>query len=175
MTALFYSYSNDGGVTWSANEQASPVWNSMIGFPNQAKIGDYYHMVSDNDGADLAWSATFNGGQDVYYTRLWRPDLIGVPEPAPRFELYPGTPNPFRSSTTLHFDVPSSGGHAKLEVYDVGGRRVTTLENRWLAGGAHAAQWDGTDAAGRSVGPGLYFSRLQIGGSSKTGRLLRMR
>jgi len=151
------------------------VWSSTVGWPNQAKIGDYYHMVSDNYGADLAWSATFNGGQDVYYTRIPRADLIAAGEPAPRFELYSGTPNPFRSSTTLRFDVPSSGGHARLEVYNVAGRRITTLENRWLAGGAHVARWDGTDATGRSVGPGLYFSRLQVDGASRTGRLLRLR
>ena len=72
MSALYYSYSLDGGVTWSGNEQASPVWNSRIGWPNQQKIGDYYHMVSDTNGADLAWSATFNGEQDVYYLRIPR-------------------------------------------------------------------------------------------------------
>jgi hypothetical protein len=174
MTALFYSYSDDGGVTWSANEQASPVWNSLVGFPNQAKIGDYYHMVSDDQGADLAWAATFNGGQDVYYMRIPRQEGVAVIEPARRFELYPGTPNPFRSSTTLRFDVPPSGGHAKLDVFDVSGRHVTTLENRWLDGGAHVARWDGTDALGRSVGPGVYLSRLQIEGSSRTRRLLRL-
>jgi len=27
-------------------------------------------MVSDRLGADLAWSATFNGGQDLYYLRI---------------------------------------------------------------------------------------------------------
>jgi hypothetical protein len=175
MTALFYSYSSDGGFTWSTNEQASPVWNSLVGFPNQAKIGDYYHMVSDNQGADLAWANTLNGGQDVYYLRIPRQDEVAVIEPVRGFELYPGTPNPFRASTTLRFDVPPSGGRAKLEVFDVAGRRITTLEDRWLAGGPHVAQWDGTDETGRSVGPGVYFGRLQIEGSSRTRRLLRLR
>src|SRR5262249_22338633 len=31
MSALYYSYSNNGGQTWFANEQASPAWNSTIG------------------------------------------------------------------------------------------------------------------------------------------------
>src|SRR4029079_16643023 len=116
MTALFYSYSEDGGVTWSTNEQASPVWHSMIGFPNQSKIGDYYHMVSDNQGADLAWAATFHGGEDVYYLRIPRQAPLAVTEPLRDFALHPARPNPFRSSTSLRFDLPPSGGHAKLEV-----------------------------------------------------------
>jgi hypothetical protein len=70
LSAIFYSYSTDGGNTWSANEQVSPVFDSWIGWPNQSKIGDYYHMWSDDDGASLAYSATFKGGQDVYYLRL---------------------------------------------------------------------------------------------------------
>ena len=33
----------------------------------QSKLGDYYDMKSDNGGADVAYAATFNGEQDVYY------------------------------------------------------------------------------------------------------------
>ncbi|NNE43918.1 MAG: hypothetical protein HKN12_06900 [Gemmatimonadetes bacterium] len=69
-SALFYSFSTDGGATWSVNEQLSPVWDSHVGLPQQNKIGDYYHMISDDVGAHLAWAATFNGEQDVYYLRI---------------------------------------------------------------------------------------------------------
>ena len=175
MTALFYSYSDDGGVTWTTNEQASPVWNSLLGFPNQAKIGDYYHMVSDNQGADLAWAATFNGGQDVYYLRIPRQGPVAVSEPQRRFAFHPGEPNPFHTFTTLRFDLPPSGGDVKLEVFDVGGRRISTLEERWLPGGSHTARWDGVDAAGGAVAPGVYLCRLEVDGSIQTRRLLRLK
>jgi len=67
---VYYSYSTDGGLTWSANVPLTPAWDSLIGWPQQNKIGDYYHMRSDNVGADLAYAATFNGEQDVYYLRI---------------------------------------------------------------------------------------------------------
>jgi len=67
---LHYSSSMDGGVTWTPNQQISPTFDSHLGWPNQNKIGDYYDMVSDDVGANLAWAATFNGEQDVYYTRI---------------------------------------------------------------------------------------------------------
>lgn len=70
VSALYYSFSTNGGVTWSPNQQLTAVWDSYIGWPSQNKIGDYYHMISDNVGADLAFSATFNGEQDVYYMRI---------------------------------------------------------------------------------------------------------
>ncbi len=67
---LYYAFSLDGGATFSPNRPLSPVWNSHLGWPNQDKIGDYYDMISDAFGAHLAWSATFNGEQDVYYLRI---------------------------------------------------------------------------------------------------------
>jgi len=70
LSELYYASSTDEGVTWSLNVAASPVFNSHVGWPNQNKIGDYYHMVSDNVGAHLAYSATFNNEQDVYYLRI---------------------------------------------------------------------------------------------------------
>jgi hypothetical protein len=95
MSELVYSFSSDGGVTWSPNRIISPVWDSSLGYPGEGddqdqKIGDYYHMVSDNTGANLAWAATFNGEQDVYFVRLNRTEF---PEPCPRAE-------------TATFDVP---------------------------------------------------------------------
>ena len=67
---LFYSFSVDAGANWSANIVISPIFDSHLGWPSQNKIGDYYHMVSDNSGANLAYAATFNGEQDVYFLRI---------------------------------------------------------------------------------------------------------
>lgn len=74
-SVLKYAYSLDEGVTWLGNTALTPAFNQTLGYPQQDKIGDYYDMVSDNAGADVAFSATFTGGQDVYFMR------ISVPEP----------------------------------------------------------------------------------------------
>jgi hypothetical protein len=68
---LMYAFSEDGGDSWSVPVSASPLFNSWRGWPRQNKMGDYYDMVSDDAGADLAYAATFNDEQDVYYLRLW--------------------------------------------------------------------------------------------------------
>ncbi len=77
MSELFYSFSTDSGDTWSPNIELSPVFNSWIGWPQQNKIGDYYDMISDDVGANLAWAATFNGEHDVYYLRIGDYDCNG--------------------------------------------------------------------------------------------------
>jgi len=67
---LYFSMSRDGGLTWTPNEALTPQFNHSLGYPNQNKLGDYYHMYSDNGYAYLAYAATFNGEQDVYFLRI---------------------------------------------------------------------------------------------------------
>src|SRR5712671_1909699 len=75
---LFYSFSTDAGVTWSANVAVSNPFNPFEGYPNQSKIGDYITIVSDSTGGNVAYSATFNFNpnlgqheEDVYYVRVF--------------------------------------------------------------------------------------------------------
>lgn len=67
---LFYAYSFDEGQTWQGNTAISAPFNQSLGYPNQDKLGDYYDLVSDNSSVYVAYAATFNGGQDVYFRRI---------------------------------------------------------------------------------------------------------
>ena len=174
-TALYYSSSFNGGFTWTRNEQVSPVWNCTLGYPNQQKIGDYYQMVSDDAGADLAWANTFNNEEDIYYCRL-TPNTTGVAPEAGRItHLSPGAPNPFTGATAIRFDVPAGGERVKLEILDPAGQRVATLADGFFPGGGQIVRWNGADRAGRPAPSGLYFCRYQTAGDSETQKLMLIR
>jgi hypothetical protein len=114
ISALYYSYSADGGTTWSPNVQVTPTWSSVVGWPNQAKIGDYYDTTSDDTGVDVAFAATFNGGQDVYYLRI--PNTVtgvGTPQAGTPLRLE-SAPNPFARGTTIRFDTPGQGADVQV-------------------------------------------------------------
>jgi hypothetical protein len=176
VSALYYSSSPDGGVTWSANEQATPSWISTVGWPNQQKIGDYYDMTSDDTGADLAYAATFNGGEDVFYMRIPAPAPVGVgPARGLEARLLESHPNPFAASTTIRFDAPSEGARVRLEVFDVGGHRVATLLDRFTIGQGQSVSWDGRTDGGTEAAPGVYFCRLEAAGQVQTRKLMRLR
>ena len=90
---LFYSYSTNAGVTWAPNVAVTPAFNPFLGYPQQNKMGDYITMVSDNTGADVAYTATFNSEEDVYYVRV-APGVTPTPTPTPS-----PTPVPTATST----------------------------------------------------------------------------
>ena len=75
-SALYYTCSFDGGDTWLPNTQVSPPFNHTLGYPNQNKMGDYLGLVSDDGGARIAYTATFNGEEDVYYLRAAAPEAV---------------------------------------------------------------------------------------------------
>jgi len=78
VSELYYTYSTDGGETFAPNIPVSPPFDTAVGFPyDNPKIGDYYHMVSDNLGVNIAYAATFNGEQDIYFLRIGPWDCNG--------------------------------------------------------------------------------------------------
>jgi hypothetical protein len=59
----------------------------------------------------------------------------------------------------LSFGIPH-GMQARIDVFDVSGRHVTTLANGWVAAGLANTTWDGGRDDGGRVGSGVYFARL---------------
>lgn len=113
-------------------------------------------------------------GQQVAYEILVS-DLRPLPT---RFALLQSYPNPFREQATLVYDIPenrATGLDVQLVVYDVLGRRVRTLVDGRRFPGRFKVAWDGTDAAGHPVPPGLYLCRLTADAVRETIRLIRVR
>jgi hypothetical protein len=92
-----------------------------------------------------------------------------------RLELQPNHPNPFNPSTEIGYGVPAAGGDVRLGIYDVRGRLVRLLVAGFRGPGTHRAVWDGRDAGGRALPSGLYFYRLQLGGESRSRRMLLLK
>ena len=162
---LYYSFSDDQGETWSANEALSIAFDPNIGYPQQDKMGDYFDMVSDDNGAHVAWANTINGGQDVYYTHITPSSLLSVNDHVSidnlKFENYP---NPFVDETTIDLFVRNKE-HVTIEVFDLLGNKLKTLLNKNIQGN-YSLKWDGSTDYGRKLNNGIYLISIQA--ESKT-------
>ncbi len=69
-------------------------------------------------------------------------------------------PNPFTNSTLIPLNIGEQD-NLKLSIYDVNSRLIKVLHSGELEAGAHIMEWDGTDAANKKVGNGIYFCTLQ--------------
>lgn len=85
-------------------------------------------------------------------------------------------PNPFQQSTTLSFSINRpSASSARIDVFDLLGRRVRTLLNRPLGTGRYEITWNGVDDQGATLPSGLYFYRVLIDETAHTFPIVRNR
>ena len=84
------------------------------------------------------------------------------------------SPNPFRSSASISFEL-AEPGRTSVTVYDLAGRTIRTLHDSELGEGQHTVLWDGTGEGGEVVSAGLYFCRIHSGGISEATGLCLLR
>jgi len=163
LSSLYYCYSTDQGDNWSANERLSESFDPHVGWPNQQKMGDYFDMVSDDEGAHLAWANTLNNEQDVYYGHI-TPQVTGIEDATARhdFVSISSYPNPFCDQATIRYTLAVTA-EVSLDIYDVYGKKIKSLLNEKKAAGTHNFVF----TAGELTG-GLYYCRLNTGGEIKT-------
>ena len=98
------------------------------------------------------------------------------PVTVPRLELTleQNYPNPFNPSTRIRFFMPERG-NIVLEIFDVSGRLVRTLERGTLRPGWHETEWNGRGRSGTEANSGIYFCRLKMGKKVLSRKMLLMR
>ena len=98
---------------------------------------------------------------DIYHGFWYFPKVSSAPTgpvTGERSALW-NSPNPFTTSTTIHFDLPSRSS-VRLRIYDMDGKLVRTLADDSYSGGTHQANWDATNEAGDQVAAGYYYYTL---------------
>jgi hypothetical protein len=100
--------------------------------------------------------------------------IVGVGGPGPRaLSFAPAKPNPFNGKVAFRFSLPEAGA-ARLDVFDLAGRRLKTWEWNTLEAGDHSIDWDGRTEAGRSAPTGTVLLRLNAMGRTLTQKAVRI-
>jgi hypothetical protein len=107
---------------------------------------------------------------DVFSYRIFRfpPNLMTIvakvdgSNVATEFSLEQNYPNPFNARSVIRYRL-SRMGFVELDVFDVLGRKVTSLVQDVRDAGVHTVAWDGS-----AFSSGIYVYRLRMNGSSAT-------
>jgi hypothetical protein len=94
---------------------------------------------------------------------------VEPPRPRHRLALHPAHPNPFNPAVNLGYEIPRAG-RVRVDVFDVAGRLVRTLEDGVKRAGPGSVTWDGRDLRGAAAGSGVYVYTLRIAGSPAISR-----
>ena len=134
-------------------------------------VPDTYDLLSFTD---LAGDTNPHNDTMSGMVRVVPPEAVQEPAGLPnRYALESVYPNPFGGVTEIAFSLPSLS-RASVLVYDAAGNLVRTVTSGLLPAGRHTALWDGRDEAGRILGPGVYYCRLQAGDYRSTAKLVKL-
>jgi len=155
---LIYT-SKDGGRTWR-------VQNSEILSDENIKLS----FATDSE-TTLGYALT-GFGQVLSYAEPRNTSsapILDRTRPIPTdYALAQNYPNPFNPTTTISYQLPTSG-NVSLKVYDMLGREVATLANTRQDAGTYTVQFS---AANYQLSSGVYFYRLQAGTFVETKKML---
>ena len=73
------------------------------------------------------------------------------------YALFQNYPNPFNPSTQIKFGLPKAG-NVKIEVFNILGKKVSTLYDGYKPAGYHTLDFDG-----KNIASGVYFYRIEAG------------
>ncbi len=81
---------------------------------------------------------------------------------APRtFILHENYPNPFNPTTTIQYELPQQS-EVQITIYDLLGRKVTTLVSETQDAGYKSVIWNATNDHGKPVSAGVYLYQIQV-------------
>jgi flagellar hook capping protein FlgD len=69
------------------------------------------------------------------------------------------SPNPFRNTATIRFNLAEPGA-VDFTIYDVSGRVVKSLGSTEFEAGENSIVWDGSDKTGNPVGGGIFWTQM---------------
>ena len=85
------------------------------------------------------------------------------------FALYQNYPNPFNPVTIIKYEIPKNS-NVKLEIFDVLGRKVTTLVNEEKQAGRYKEEFDASVLAS-----GIYYYRIVAEGFTSTKKMMLLK
>jgi hypothetical protein len=172
---IWVTYTKSGKLFYKRYDGVD--WSDESMFYDRSSSNTWTAIAQTCDGRMCeACCSTRDGNQDIYTQISASPASAAVPT-EDDVSATSGSafsriaPNPFVGQTSIGFAL-SNAGYIDLAIYSIRGQKVRTLARGPASAGRHEAVWDGTDASGHPVSPGIYLCRLQAGDKSSSRKLV---
>lgn len=192
--------SGDGTITGSVtttdiNQNIVPVQGAIV---LAAQVDNFYNAVYTDAQGNFSLDSLINGTYSVLVTKIGfeldssivstSGGLSGVNihinkvkvnylgsthQILNNFCLFQNYPNPFNPVTSIKFIIPdmkAKGANVKLVIYDILGREVAVLVDKYLMSGKYEIKWDGSKYTS-----GIYFYRLTAGNIISVKRMVLLK
>ena len=151
------------------NADGDTLWTKMFGGGDN---DDGYSVQQTSDEGYIISGCTASSGSGDYDVWLIKTSsaVNSVYEDnsdiTSDYDLHQNYPNPFNPSTTIEFDMPTSG-FVSIKVYNIMGQEITTLVDKELLPGNHKVEWNP-----QNLSSGIYFYKLETKGFQETKKLI---
>lgn len=165
--------SDQGGQDFSLDltaERALPEGWSVVAFEGSREIElDEAMRIAGRVGSTTApRTFTVSVGSTAFLGRVRTETEAAVTA----FALAAPFPNPSSTGVTIDLALPQAVGDARVEVFDIQGRRVRTLFEGAAERGIQRVAWDGRTSAGERATAGVYFMRARAGDFSASRKVV---
>lgn len=167
---IFFEVTPDNKVVW---KYINPVTDSGPVFQGdsieQNEVGRCLRYGPDYPG--LTGKDLTPGDPIELYPTGITIDKINIPE---QFILHDNYPNPFNLITNITYEI-SKKSLVHLIIYNITGKKITSLVEHIEEPGYYSIEWAGKDSNGIPVGSGVYFYRLQVENSVVTRKMILLK
>lgn len=167
---LWDSYSN---TSWMRLNETDTSW-FQIWYDDSLSLSlKYDFALTKNLKGVGIWALGYDGNRNELWNlikeKFVNPVSVYIEQPiADDFIVYQNYPNPFNPSTTISYFLEKPD-FVSIKIFDVLGREVETIINKFRNSGFHSVTWNSMD---NQCAGGVYFYRFTSGSHSVSKKMI---
>ena len=127
------------------------------------------------DLTSVSGNTTESFSHNTSFTDIGSPVAIDPIAAVPRgFELYDNYPNPFNPETVIRYEL-ASPGFVELNVYDLRGTQIATLQSGVRQAGIQSITWNARNNRGEQMPAGIFIYTLRSNGQMQSKRMMLLK
>ena len=142
--------------------------------PVNKQLKFQFKKLMDSD-TEVEWNIDMRNRSGLITQTFSQSYQFNTIAPLPEvYALHQNYPNPFNPTATIRYDLPEDS-NIRIVIYNLLGREVKLLANRYEAAGFRSIRWQGKDNFDRDVSAGIYFLLMETNNFTSTRKLILLK